>query len=129
MPAAPCAEPAPPELAKALALFDAEAYFACHEVLEDLWKAEPRPLRDLYKGILMLAVALYHHRRGKLPLRPLTRAQQLLEPFTPTCLGLDVATIRTACANLHTHLATTPPGHQAPPSLVPRLTELLRPDA
>ncbi len=123
-PGAPCAEPAPPGLARALALFDAGDYFACHEVLEDLWRAETRPLRDLYKGVLMLAVALHHHRRGKRPLRPLTRAQQLLAPFTPACLGLDTATIHAACATLLTHLQTTTT--QAPNHLVPQLTPLLR---
>jgi uncharacterized protein len=38
-------------------------YFECHEVLEEHWKDEGMK-GDLWPGLIQLAVALYHHRRG-----------------------------------------------------------------
>jgi predicted metal-dependent hydrolase len=39
--------------------------FECHEVLEEYWKSVPEsPLRQAWHGLIQLAVALYHERRG-----------------------------------------------------------------
>ncbi|WP_137789000.1 DUF309 domain-containing protein [Bacillus sp. E(2018)] len=38
-------------------------YFECHEVLEEHWKDEGMK-GDLWPGLIQLAVAQYHHRRG-----------------------------------------------------------------
>ncbi|MDM5316048.1 DUF309 domain-containing protein [Fictibacillus sp. b24] len=40
-------------------------YFECHEVLEEHWKAEGMK-GDLWPGLIQLAVALYHQRRGNM---------------------------------------------------------------
>lgn len=40
-------------------------YFECHEVLEEHWKDEGM-IGDLWPGLIQLAVALYHHRRGNM---------------------------------------------------------------
>ncbi|MDT3426906.1 hypothetical protein J2Z22_002440 [Paenibacillus forsythiae] len=37
-------------------------YFECHEVLEELWLSRNRD--PLYKGLLQIAVGLYHFRNG-----------------------------------------------------------------
>lgn len=80
-------------LALARRQFNAGEYFACHETLERLWIEERTAVRDLYKGILQIAVALHHegggNRRGAL--RLLQSGQTLIEPFAPACQGLDVA--------------------------------------
>lgn len=119
---------APPELAKALAEFDAGDYFECHETLEGIWRDEPGPVRDLYKGILMIAVGLYHDERGKRkgPLRTFRRALELLSPFTPECMGLDVSGVLAAVAAMREHLLTAPEGSAIQPNLVPRLMDLLK---
>ncbi|EXX89783.1 hypothetical protein BG53_14050 [Paenibacillus darwinianus] len=41
-------------------------YFECHELLEEYWKALPpaEPDRDVWMGLIQIAVASYHHRRG-----------------------------------------------------------------
>jgi uncharacterized protein len=40
-------------------------YFECHEVLEEYWKEHPGdPLSGIYVGLIQVAVALYHQRRG-----------------------------------------------------------------
>jgi len=80
-------------LALARRQFNAGEYFACHETLERLWIEERTAVRDLYKGILQIAVALHHEGRGNRrgALRLLQSGQALIEPFAPVCHGLDVA--------------------------------------
>jgi predicted metal-dependent hydrolase len=42
-------------------------FFECHEVLEEYWKSVPEsPLRQAWHGLIQIAVALYHQRRGNL---------------------------------------------------------------
>lgn len=41
-------------------------FFECHELLEEYWKKLPpsEPDRDVWVGLIQIAVASYHHRRG-----------------------------------------------------------------
>jgi uncharacterized protein len=41
-------------------------YFECHELLEEYWKSLPKDAanRGLWVGLIQIAVAQYHHRRG-----------------------------------------------------------------
>lgn len=40
-------------------------YFECHELLEEYWKENPTEKRSIHwVGLIQLAVALYHQRRG-----------------------------------------------------------------
>ncbi|NGQ93794.1 DUF309 domain-containing protein [Brevibacillus sp. SYP-B805] len=40
-------------------------YFECHEILEAYWKAQPAHKRSaVWVGLIQIAVALYHQRRG-----------------------------------------------------------------
>lgn len=40
-------------------------YFECHEVLEEHWKKDaPQDRKKYWVGLIQIAVALYHHRRG-----------------------------------------------------------------
>ncbi len=87
-----CREQPPPELAVAFEQFNQGLFFECHETLEDLWMAEPRPIRRLYQGILQIGVAFHHLKRARY--RPvctlLVRGAGYLEPFAPACMGVDV---------------------------------------
>jgi predicted metal-dependent hydrolase len=39
--------------------------FECHEILEEYWKEHPHdPRSKTWVGLIQVAVALYHHRRG-----------------------------------------------------------------
>lgn len=51
---------------RGMELFNEEEFFECHEVLEDLWLTTQDGYKDLYKGIIQSAVALYHLERGNL---------------------------------------------------------------
>ncbi len=87
-----CAEPPPAELLRGVEEFNAGAWLDCHETLEDIWISEPGVMRDLYQGILQVAVALHHLREGnyKGAVILLGSGARLLGHVTPTCLGVDV---------------------------------------
>ena len=79
---------------KGLHLFNEGEYFECHEVIEDLWLETPSedPYRDLYKGVIQAAAAIYQFERGIL-----SGAKGLYETavgylgkYGPKALGLDV---------------------------------------
>lgn len=56
-------------------------YFECHEVLEEHWKKEAyRDRNSHWVGLIQLAVALYHYRRGNQPgaIRMITKAKNKL---------------------------------------------------
>ncbi len=90
-----CAAPPPPELIEGIRLFNRGEFFECHEVLEDLWRAEPEPVRALYQGVLQIGVGFHHLRRGNW-----RGAVGLLEDgiektsrFLPRCMGVDTAAL------------------------------------
>ena len=43
--------------AEGVRLFNARRYHAPHEAFEDAWNAEPRPVREMYQGILQIGLA------------------------------------------------------------------------
>ena len=78
---------------KGLELFNHKEYFECHEVIEDLWLETPEedPNRDLYKGVIQAAAAIYQWDRGIISgARGLYRTSVIyLEKYRPEALGLN----------------------------------------
>jgi uncharacterized protein len=72
--------------------FNAREFYECHEILEDIWLAEPGNIRTLYQGILQIGVAFYHLGRGNF--RGATSLFETgiayLRPFAPECMGVNV---------------------------------------
>ncbi|WP_055108677.1 DUF309 domain-containing protein [Paenibacillus ihumii] len=65
-------------------------YFECHEVMEELWlKLDKDPL---HKGLLQVAVGLYHFRNGNVTggRKMMESAAQRLAPYPPDSLGIDL---------------------------------------
>ena len=87
------AEAAEEGLAEAVDLFNAERYFEAHEVLERLWLTADGPDRELYQGVLQVAVGLHHDARGnrKGAASMLAKSVSRLAPLAPSRLGVDVA--------------------------------------
>ena len=87
-----CAEPPPPLLLKGIEQFNRGEFFAQHETLEELWRAETRDVRYLYQGILQIGVGLHHIKRlnhhGAAYM--LSRGTAYLRQFAPHCQGVDV---------------------------------------
>ncbi len=107
-------------------LFNAGLYYPCHDALEKAWVAELRPCRDLYQGILQLAIALHHIEQhnfagaDKMFRRALTKLQRL----PARCQGFDVADLLTTVRRLHQTLQELGPERIAtfPRALFPTLT-------
>lgn len=79
-------------LAQGIEEFNTHRFFECHETLEGIWRAEPRPLRQFYKGIIQVAAGFHHLGRNNLKgtVNKLESGTRYLEPFRPRCLGVDV---------------------------------------
>ena len=97
----------PPEgLLRGLAQRIAGEYWACHETLEEIWAEEPGDIRYLYQGILLVAVGLLHlerrNRHGALV--KLRSGLELLAPFAPRCMGVDVDGLRSGAQEILTVL-------------------------
>ncbi len=89
-------EGAPPsELLRAMDQFNSGEYWECHETLEELWIREPRDLRYLYQGILLIGVGLLHLQRRNHhgALVKLQSGCELLTAFQPICLGVNVKSL------------------------------------
>ena len=88
----PCREPLPEGALHGIEEFNAGQFFEQHETLERVWRAETRPVRNLYRGILQIGVAVLHVERGNAPgaIKTFERAFRWLEPFRPACQGVDV---------------------------------------
>ena len=82
-----------PRFLKGLELFNHKEYFECHEVIEDLWLQTPEKdaYRDLYKGVIQAAAAIYQWDRGILSgARGLYGTSiTYLEKYRPEALGLN----------------------------------------
>lgn len=67
-------------------------YFEAHEVLEGYWHSDRI---DFYKGLIQLAVGLYHLNSGNTAgfRQLLTRARQLLTPYAPEFRAMNVARV------------------------------------
>jgi hypothetical protein len=85
-----------PQAVEGLRLMNHGEYFEAHEALEAAWKAEPGPLRDLYKGILQAAVTYLHIERGNYrgAVKVYGRSQKWLTQWEGVVLGIDVAALR-----------------------------------
>lgn len=87
-----CGEPPPSRLLEGVEQFNRGEFFEQHEILEDLWRSEPRDVRRLYQGILQIGVAMYHIQRHNHhgAVYMLTRGSTYLSPFAPRCQSVDV---------------------------------------
>jgi predicted metal-dependent hydrolase len=88
-----CRATAPAELVEGIARFNRGEYHPCHEILEALWRRTPGAHRELYQGIIQLAIALHHTRNlnhdGAITMY--AKALVKLAAFEPECQGVDVA--------------------------------------
>jgi uncharacterized protein len=86
-------------IAEALQLVRDGHGFEAHELLEDLWRAAPGPERDLYQGLVHVAVATYQESRGNEVgrSRQLEKAIRRLSPYAPAYEGLEIAPLLEWC--------------------------------
>jgi predicted metal-dependent hydrolase len=85
-----------PQAAHGLRLFNAGRYFEAHEALEEAWNAENGIVRDLYRGILQIAVTYLHITRGNYngALKVYGRSQKWMRDWPEVCRGIQVGQLR-----------------------------------
>jgi predicted metal-dependent hydrolase len=87
-----CSRALPPRGRDGIALFNRGEFFEAHEALEDIWRDERREIRDLYRGILQIAVTFFHITRGNFAgaVKVYRRSQKWLKKFPDVCQGVNV---------------------------------------
>ena len=119
-----CLRSPPEELLRAVAEFNAGAWFDCHETLEELWAGEKGELRDFYQGVLQIAVALHHWREGnfKGALLLLRTGGEFLQRVGSVCRSLDVKALIRDAGRFRDRLEALGPERRAEAEdLVPRI--------
>jgi predicted metal-dependent hydrolase len=91
-----CQGALPSLVIEGLELFNQREYFESHEALETAWRAEHGPVRELYRGILQIAVAYLHIERGNYlgAVKMFERSRNWLTPFPDRCRGIDLGSFR-----------------------------------
>jgi len=78
---------------RGIELYRTGEFFACHEVLEELWTPMRGPHRLFLQALIHFAVAFYHQQRCN-PLgaeRQLRKALRKIERYLPMYEGVDTA--------------------------------------
>ena len=82
----------PKQYLEGVELFNDREFFACHDVLEELWTDCLGSERMFYQGLIHAAVSLFHFEEGNLggarKMHDSTR--RYLEPYAPEFMGLDL---------------------------------------
>lgn len=120
-----CNEAPPRELFLAANQFNGGRWFECHETLEDLWTGESGEVRDLYQGVLQVAVALHHWRNGNFggAISLLKGGTGYLRRTGAVCQQVDVAGLIVAADTMREELEALGSERmkELPPELIPRL--------
>jgi hypothetical protein len=87
--------------------FNRGEYFEQHELLEQAWLAERRPVREMYQGILQVGVAFLQIQRNNWAgaLKMFRRGLPRLRTLPPVCQGVRIAEFRTAAEAIHQEVA------------------------
>src|SRR5574337_679436 len=91
---------------KGIELFNRHEFFEAHEELEHAWNEEHGPARELYRGILQVAVAYLQITRQNYngALKIFLHIHQWLDPLPDVCKGVDVAALRRDAAEVRAAL-------------------------
>jgi predicted metal-dependent hydrolase len=91
-----CTGPLHPQAKEGLRLFNAREYFEAHEALEDAWNAEEGTIKNLYRGLLQIAVTYLHITRGNYhgAVKVYARSQKWLADIPSVCQGVHVGELR-----------------------------------
>jgi hypothetical protein len=93
---AACQKPLSKLAMEGIRLFNEGEYFEAHEELELAWNAEEPPGRELYQGILQIAVAYLQITRKNYngAQKMFLRARQWLDPLPGVCRGINIDQFR-----------------------------------
>lgn len=94
-------------LIAAINKFNQKDFFECHEILEDIWFDTRGYKRDLYAGLLHIAVGFYHLTRKnnfKGTILQLTKAEEKLTRFESNFTFIDLAGLLKKVRNIRQRL-------------------------
>lgn len=85
-----------PKAIEGIELFNAGKFFDAHEELELAWKEETGEIRDLYRGILQVAVTYLHITRGNYDgaIKVYGRSLKWMQGWNDVCRGINVKKLR-----------------------------------
>lgn len=85
-----------PKAIEGLRLFNAGEFFEAHEELETAWREETGEIRDLYRGILQVAVTYLHITRGNYDgaIKVYGRSLKWTRDWGDVCRGINVKKFR-----------------------------------
>ncbi|MGE0375620.1 MAG: DUF309 domain-containing protein [Planctomycetaceae bacterium] len=126
---------ADPRYVEGVRLFNEREFFACHDVLEELWGETLGRDRDFYQGLIHAAVCLFHFEEGNLGgARTMYEStRRYLLPFGASHLGLDLQSflseLRVCFSELLVSTNQYPTGVELDPDRIPmfHLTPLVAP--
>lgn len=100
-----------PQAIQGIHLMNAGHYFEAHEALELAWRADTSTIRDLYRGILQVAVMYHHVKRQNFrgAVKVYQRCMPWLAPFPPVCHGINIGRLRQDCQAVYTELSRLGP--------------------
>lgn len=101
-----CAQPLPQPAQVAIERFNAGEYYDQHDIFEELWANDPRPIRDLYRTILQVGIAYYQITRGNWrgAHKMLLRNMQWMALLPNVCQGVNIAALREDSAAVRAEL-------------------------
>ena len=84
-----------PQFWQGVEAFNQQEFYACHDILEEIWMEAIEPQRTFYQGILQVAVGLYHlsndNWNGAVML--LGEGVRRLDRYRPDYGGVDVESL------------------------------------
>ena len=91
-----------PKAIEGLKLFNEGEFFEAHEELEDAWRKETGEIRDLYQGILQVAVTYLHITRRNYngAVKVYERSTKRLKDWPEICRGIYVGKLRSDAENI-----------------------------
>ena len=100
-----------------LDLFNRQEFYACHEAFEEIWRSRTPEPKDLFQGLIQIAVGFFHFEvraRPHVARRVLAKGRKRLAGFSPASHGLDIARLLRQVEPWDRWLAApsaTPPPH------------------
>lgn len=85
-----------PKAIEGIEFFNAQKFFEAHEELETAWMEESGSIRDLYRGILQLAVTYLHITRGNYngAVKVYARSLKWTCDWADLCRGINLRKLR-----------------------------------
>lgn len=91
-----------PKAIEGMYLFNLRKFFEAHEELEIAWNEEKGEIRDLYRGVLQVAVTYLHITRGNYDgaIKVYKRSQRWLQGWNDVCRGINIKQFQEDARNI-----------------------------